>query len=146
MSESLFYELREESSLGEACPTTKYIDGDKSFGELEKGDALYCIDRGGNLSSLSINNGWHKSLGIFRITTSDPYFRNINFGTEDNWKTKHVSKNGSVVFLNGFIIGTNPNSVINEMKRELERQIHYSNERVKVLEKILDKVNALSQE
>lgn len=145
MSESLFYELREESSFG-VCPTTKYLVGDKSFGELEKGDALYCIDRGGKLSSLSVNNRWHKNRGIFRITTSDPYFRNINFGTEDNWRTEHVSKNGSVVFINDFIIGTNPNSVINEMKRELERQIHYSNERVKVLEKILDNVNALLQE
>lgn len=102
----------------EPYPNTDYVEGDKKFGELKKGDILCALseDLDGNyqLEELIITNPWYNAKGHCYISckrNGKRYY--INFGP---WNCANVSVYGpgtSIIYYDDMVIGTNKISIYN---------------------------------
>lgn len=127
----------------ETYPSAKHINGEVSFGELKKGDSLFYLDIYNNLVEMKVIKGWHVSDSRCLISVNDNYFKTICFGSANCWNVSVKSKDSSILFYNGCIIGTNKNSVISERKRVVESDIEYAKKHIEALEMVLETLNTL---
>jgi hypothetical protein len=126
MSSSLFYDCYAPCE-DYNYPETKYVDGDKKFEEIKKDDILYFL-KGNNMLQIKVKIQWHIAKGYCYITLIDHKIKNINFGSCRNANALD-SKFKSVVYYNGYIIGTNKDTVIKmAIKRSNERIINIDKE------------------
>lgn len=135
MSSSLFYDCY---APYETYPKTEYVEGDKKFGEIGIGGILYCLDRHDTLSELEVTNPFHVAKGRCYITIKGRG-KNIDFGTQ-NCVNVLEARNKSIVFYNGYIIGTNKESVIKKQCTLLEKEITEMKMKCKIMQKRLNKI------
>ena len=135
MSSSLFYDCY---APHETYPNTEYVEGDKKFGEIGIGGILYCLDGHDTLSELEVTNPFHVAKGNCYITIKGRG-KNIDFGSH-NCANVLEARNKSIVFYNGYIIGTNKESVIAKRCNILTREIGQARMKCKSLEKRLNKI------
>lgn len=145
MSSSLFDTW---GSSYEPYPNTDYVEGDKNFGELKKGDILYALseDLDGNYQweELIITNPWHDAKGHCYISCKRNGKRyRINFGDCNCANVSVYGPDNSIVYYDDMVIGTNKISIYNAkykiMTEKLERyKVRYEQQLddVKLLEKL----------
>lgn len=123
MSSSLFYDCY---APYESYPSTIHVDGDKSFGELQNNDILYMFIRdceGYRLDELKVIKSWHLSHGNKYISCLRGKKKfNTNFGFTNCWNCGHESKDNSIILYNGYIIGTNKESLYNYKCKKLKEE------------------------
>ena len=123
MSSSLFYDCYVPY---ESYPSTIHVDGDKSFGEIQNNDSLYilvCDCEGYRFDKLKVIKSWHSSHGNKYISClrGNKKF-NINFGSTNCWNCGHESKDNSIILYNGYIIGTNKESLYKYKRKKLQEE------------------------
>ena len=123
MSSSLFYDCY---APYESYPSTIHVDGDKSFGEIQNNDNLYilvCDCKGYRFDELKVIKSWHLSRGNKYISCLRGKKKfNINFGPTNCWNCGHESKDNSIILYNGYIIGTNKESIYNYKRKKLQEE------------------------
>lgn len=123
MSSSLFYDCY---APYESYPSTIHVDGDKSFGELQNNDILYILVydcNGYHFDELKVINNWHIAKGYNYISCLRGKKKfNINFGTTNCWNCSHESKENSIILYEGYIIGTNKESIYNYKCEKLREE------------------------
>lgn len=141
MSSSLFYDCY---APYESYPNTIHIDGDKSFGELLNNDILYILiydHKGYRFDELKVIKSWHSSHGNQYISCLRGKKKfNINFGPANCWNCGHNSKENSIILYNGYIIGTNKESIYNYECKKLQEEFEFAN---KQCNSILDKLKLI---
>lgn len=144
MSSSLFYDCY---APYESYPNTIHVDGDKSFGELQNNDILYMLIydcNGYRFDELKVINSWHLSRGNRYISCLRKKKKfNINFGPANCWNCGYSSKENSIILYDGYIIGTNKESIYNykckKLQEEFElaqKQCNSISNRLKLIESI----------
>ena len=137
MSSSLY-----DSYDYEYYPTTEYSKGDKSFGELEKGDTLYMLEKqadGYKWSELIVTKGWHETNGHCYVSCTKGRKRVIiNFGSVRCANVSVDAKRNSIVWHKEGLIGTNKESMYRTKKevfvQELKRRKARYEEMLKEIE------------
>lgn len=137
MSSSLY-----DSYDYEYYPTTEYSKGDKSFGELEKGDTLYMLEKqtdGYKWSELIVTKGWHETNGHCYVSCTKGRKRFIiNFGSTRCANVSVDAKRNSIVWHSQGLIGTNKETIYLSKKgvfaQELERRKAKYEEMLKEME------------
>ena len=128
MSSSLFYDCY---APYESYPSTIHVDGDKSFGEIQNNDNLYILiydHKGYRFDELKVINSWHSSRGNQYISCLRGKKKfNINFGPANCWNCGHNSKENSIILYNGYIIGTNKESIYNYECKKLQEEFELAN-------------------
>ena len=141
MSSSLFYDCYVPY---ESYPNTIHIDGDKSFGELRNNDILYilvCDCKGYRFDELKVIKSWHSLRGNQYISCLRGKKKfNINFGPANCWNCGHNSKENSIILYNGYIIGTNKESLYKYKRKKLQEEFELAN---KQYNSILDKLKLI---
>lgn len=117
MSSSLFYDGMSY------YPKTIKVKGCKNFGDIKAGDNLYTIVRdssGYSFVEFKVANPWHTEKGEYYISClkGEKEFC-INFGSENCANVVHDSKNSSIVFYNGYTIGTSKEILYNYKNEKL---------------------------
>ncbi len=142
MSSRLFYDCY---APYETYADTSYIEGDKTFGEIQNGDVLYILisdDNGYRFEELKVVYKWHLTHGHFYISCLKGKKKfNIDFGSS-NCGNVINSKDGSIVFFEGYIIGTNKNSLYKYMYRRLTEDLEVIQ---KQFQQTIDKIEQLKQ-
>lgn len=139
MSSSLFYDCY---APYESYPSTVYVNGDKKFGEIKKGDILYSLNYYG-IKELVVTKPWHEAKGYCYISLEKK--KNINFGPSNCANVFSDSKNNSIIYYDNTIIGTNKESVINEQLKNIENEINNEENRLKNLRNEYEKINKLKE-
>ena len=142
MSSSLFYDCY---APYETYAETVKIEGCKNFSEIKIGDILYIIEHDNNgyhFVELKVINPWHEAKGkcyISCLKGKKKFY--INFGTIHCGNVIYGSKYSSIVFYDGYTIGTDKESLYNYkhdvMLKHLENikeQYDYNCARIKSLE------------
>lgn len=124
MSSSLY-----DSYDYEYYPSTEYSEGDKSFGELEKGDTLYMLEKqtdGYKWSKLIVTKGWHESKGHCYLSCKRNGKRFIiNFGSASCANVSVDAKRNSIVWDDEGLIGTNKNSMYLTKKADITTELEH---------------------
>ena len=133
-------------------PETKYIDGDKKFGELVKGDFIYNYCPYTNkLSKFVVRKGLHHREGylVISIKSGNDARKSIyaDFG-KCGCQYVELAKDRSVLFdYNGnAIYGTNPKSLIKEQMSIVRGKIKEQKEILDELEENLSVLEGLQEE
>ena len=141
MSSSLFYDCY---APYESYPSTIHVDGDKSFGEIQNNDSLYilvCDHKGYRFDELKVIKSWHSLHGNKYISCLRGKKKfNINFGLTNCWNCGHESKDNSIILYNGYIIGTNKESLYNYECKKLQEEFELAN---KQCDSILDRLKLI---
>ena len=118
--------------------------GDKSFGELQNNDSLYilvCDCKGYRFDELKVIKSWHSLRGNQYISCLRGKKKfNINFGPANCWNCGHNSKENSIILYNGYIIGTNKESLYKYKRKKLQEEFELAN---KQYNSILDKLKLI---
>ena len=122
MSSSLFYDCYATYDYNNYYSPTKYVDGDKRFVDIKDGDILYFLKRN-NILEIKVSRSWHMARGCYYISLNSNKIKAINFGTCHSGNTLE-SKNKSIVYYDGYIIGTNKDSVINMAINDINDSIN----------------------
>ena len=128
MSASLFYDCYADY---ESYPSTKKIEGDKTFAEVKEDDILYRLvtvkvgdEYKYDFEELKVVKPWHEARGHCYISCKigkKPY--NINFGPAGCWNVREESANTSIVYHNYGKIGTNKKSICDAVIKAVEEEI-----------------------
>lgn len=149
MSSSLFDSWNDYESY----PSTEYVDGIKSFGELKENDVIYCLsfvsaDKGFEFEEMKVTKKWHESKGHCYIgCTIGKKKMNINFGPSNCANVFVDSKRNSILWYDNMLIGTNKNVVwetkmnvlknmYEEVKKEYERKLNLTKLKIELLNNI----------
>ena len=90
---------------------------------------------------LKVINSWHSSRGNKYISCLRGKKKfNINFGPTNCWNCGHESKDNSIILYNGYIIGTNKESLYNYECKNLQEEFELAN---KQCNSILDKLKLI---
>lgn len=145
MSSSLFYDCYEPYV---SYPHTIHVDGDKSFGELQNDDILYILIydcNGYRFDELKVINSWHLSRGNQYISCLRKKKRfNINFGPTNCWNCSHGSKENSIILYDGYVIGTNKESIYNYKCKKLQEEFELAKKQCNSISnslKLLESIN-----
>lgn len=114
----------------EPYPTTSHVEGDKTFGEIEKDDTLYCLTEDNKMVEVKVKAPLHIYKHHWVITYSN---KSINFGTEfcanveaaqDNSIADFRRYDDYLIFGSRFaVVGTSRESVIKFRQRYYEDKI-----------------------
>ena len=142
MSSSLF-----DSGVGDYSyyyAPTKYVDGDKRFEDVDKGDILYFVSRQGDHIEEIISNGKLKrSNGKLTLSTNRSGKRFIvNFGTL-NYTATYDGYENSMVWIPGGYLGTNKQSVISQLIKEQQEELDKLYKQTSSLEFRINQLNNL---
>lgn len=142
MSSSVFYDC---CAPYEYYSRTIKVKGYKNFGDIKAGDTLYMIVRDSNGYSfveLKVTNPWHIEKEKYYISClkgKNGFY--INFGSANCDNVIHDSKNSSIVFYNGYTIGTSKEVIYNyknekllEEFKEIKEQYDMINKDIELLE------------
>ena len=145
MSSSLFDSYTDYESY----PTTEYVEGDKSFGELKSGNIIYGLEYlpskdGYKWNELEVNNEWHEAKGHCYLGYTDGKTKkNINFGPSNCANVFHYAKSHSIIWYKNMIIGTNKKSVyeklfenLNKKFEETKKEYEWAKKRIHLLENV----------
>ena len=125
MSSSLFYDCYATYDYNNYS-RTKYVDGDKRFVDIKEGDILYFLKRNdmfNDILDIKVSRPWHMARGCYYISLNGNKIKAINFGTCHSGNTLE-SKNKSIVYYDGYIIGTVKDSVINMAINDMNDSIN----------------------
>ena len=139
MSSSLFYYGDYES-----YPFTSYIDNDKKFIDLKKGDTIYYCSDYGDLHEIIVNGEMKEKNGhLYLVIKSFNKCKYINFGPTNCANVLWAKNNSIVEYFNG-AIGTNKYSVIqNRLEKSIE-EFNIINNRLKLQSKCIEKIKQLN--
>lgn len=133
-------------------PETKYIDGDKKFGELVKGDFIYNYCPYTNkLSKFVVRKGLHHREGylVISVKSSNDSRKSIyvDFG-ECGCQSVERAKDRSILFdySGNATYGTNPKSLIKEQISIVKAAIKAQKEILDDLEENLSVLGGLQEE
>lgn len=134
----------------ESYPSTIHVDDDKSFGEIQNNDSLYilvCDSEGYRFDELKVIKSWHSSHGNKYISClrGNKKF-NINFGPTNCWNCGHESKDNSIILYNGYIIGTNKESLYNYKRKKLQEEYELAKKQYDSISnklKLIESINIL---
>jgi hypothetical protein len=143
MSSSLFDLCSFEANSYYYAPT-KYVDGDKKFKDVDKGDILYFVSHQGDHIEEIISNGKLKrSNGKLTLSTNRSGKRFIvDFGTLNYTGTYDGYKN-SMVWIPGGYLGTNKQSVISQLIKEQQEELDKLYKQTSSLEFRIEQLNNL---
>lgn len=120
------------SSLFDSCAvdysscyyaTTKYVDGDKKFEDVDKGDILYFVSYQGELEEITAAGKLKKSNGKLMLSTTKGGKRFIvNFGSLNVGNTYDGYRN-SMIWISGGYLGTNKQSIISQLIKEQQEEL-----------------------
>jgi hypothetical protein len=125
MSSSLFYDCYATYDYNNYS-RTKYVDSDKRFVDIKEGDILYFLKRNdmfNDILEIKVSRPWHMARGCYYISLNSNKIKAINFGTCHSGNTLE-SKNKSIAYYDGYIIGTNKDSVINMAINDINDSIN----------------------
>ena len=147
MSSSLFYNCY---APYESYPSTIHVDGDKSFGEIQNNDSLYilvCDNEGYRFDELKVIKSWHSSRGHqYMSCLRGKREFNIYFGPTNYWNCGHESKDNSIILYNGYIIGTNKESLYNYKRKKLQEEYELAKKQYDSIStklKLIESINIL---
>lgn len=133
-------------------PETKYIDGDKKFGELVKGDFIYNYCPYTNkLSKFVVRKGLHHREGylVISVKSGNDARKSIyvDFG-ECGCQSVERAKDRSILFdySGNVTYGTNPKSLIKEQMSVVRGKIKEQQEMLDDLEESLSVLGGLQEE
>jgi hypothetical protein len=132
----------------EPYPSTDYVEGDKSFGELKNGDIIYAlkfisIKDGFSWTELKVEREWHTTKGHCYLGCVDGKKKKIiNFGPSNCANVFSDAKSNSIVWYDDMVIGTNKESVY---QKEYEGWKEYLDGKRKEFEYALKKVALLEK-
>lgn len=122
---------------------TKYFNGDKKFEDIDKGDILYYISYQGELEEITSNGKLKKSNGKLILSTTKRGKRYIvNFGTLNVGNTFESYKNSMIKILDGYL-GTNKESVIEQLIKEQQEELDKLRRKTSSLEFRIEQLNNL---
>ena len=140
------------SSLFDSCvidhssyyyASTKYVDGDKKFKDVDKGDILYFVSYQGELEEITANGKLKKSNGKLMLSTTKGGKRFIvNFGSLNVGNTFDSYEQSMVRILNGYL-GTNKQSVIAQLIKEQQEELDKLYNQTSSLEFRINQLNNL---
>ena len=133
MSSSLFYDCYATYDYNNYYSPTKYVDGDKRFANIKDGDILYFLKRN-DILEIKVSRPWHMARGCYYISLNSNKIKAINFGTCHSGNTLEA-KNKSIVYYDGYIIGTNKDSVINMAINDINDSINNIDKEISNLKK-----------
>ena len=125
MSSSLFYDCYATYEYDKSA-TTDFVEGEKTFGELEEGDIIYSLDKY-QLKKHTVVKPWHGAHGKYYITLDKKV--TICFGYLGNAVGK---KKNSIAVYNYTIFGTNPKCVIDKKINMLSKYIKEKEENIRI--------------
>ena len=127
MSSSLFYDCYATYEYDKSA-TTDFVEGEKTFGELEEGDIIYSLDKY-QLKKHTVVKPWHGAHGKYYITLDKKV--TICFGYLGNAVGK---KKNSIAVYNYTIFGTNPKCVIDKKINMLSDNISENEKTIRIAE------------
>ena len=137
MSTSLF----DLGGTYEAYPATSYMNGDKTFGELDKGDFIY-LRVGQTFKEIEVRGKLKKSKGRLLLPISGLYKeRNIDFGPVNCHNVIVDAPQNSMVSHYFGLIGTNKKSILTTL---LNYAFMEHKDMVEKLEQIKTKIDNLT--
>lgn len=141
------------SSLFDSCvvdyssfyyATTKYVDGDKEFKDVDKDDILYYVSYQGELEEIISNGKLKKSNGklILSTTKGGKQFI-VNFGSLNVGNT-FDSYGNSMIRISGGYLGTNKQSVISQLIKEQQEELDKLYKKTRSYEFNIEQLNNLN--
>lgn len=125
----------------ESYPATSYMNGDKTFGELDKGDFLY-LRIGKTFKEIEVRGKLKKYKGHLLLPISGLYKeRNIDFGPVNCHNVIVDAPNNSMVSHYFGLIGTNKKSILTTL---LNYAIMEQKNMTEQLEQIKTKIDNLT--
>lgn len=124
-------------------PSTKYSEGDKKFEEVDKDDILYHISQCGEIEEIISNGQLKRSNGklILSIIRKGKRFI-VNFGSLNVANVLESYKRSMIWFENGYL-GTNRQSIIEQLIKEEQEKIEKVNVTLSSLKNHVTKLNEL---
>jgi hypothetical protein len=125
----------------ESYPATSYMNGDKTFGELDKGDFIY-LRVGKTFKEIEVRGKLKKYKGHLLLPISGLYKeRNIDFGPVNCHNVIVDAPNNSMVSHYFGLIGTNKKSILTTL---LNYAIMEHKDMTEKLEQIKTKIDNLT--
>lgn len=141
MSSSLFDSCAGDSSYYYAI--TKYFDGDKKFEDVHEGDILYFVSYRGELEEIKANGKLKQSKGKLTLSTTKRGKRFIvDFGSLNVGNTFDSYRNSMIKMLDGYL-GTNKQSVIEQLIKEQQEELDKLYKQTSSLEFRIEQLNNL---
>ena len=149
MSSSLF----DSYDYYESYPSTEYVEGLKTFGELKENDIIYglsfvSLDKGFEFEEMKVTKEWYESRGRCYIgCIIGKKKMNINFDPSNCANVFVDAKRNSIVWYDNMIIGTDKNvvwetkmnalkNIFEQVKKEYEENLNWLELKIELLNKI----------
>ena len=124
-------------------PTTSYMDGDKTFGELDKGDFLY-LRVGKTFKEIEVRGKLKKYKGRLLLPISGLYKeRNIDFGSVSCHNVLVDAPKNSMVNHYFGLIGTNKKSILTTLLKNANIQYKNVVENLEYLKTHIDNLTSM---
>ena len=127
----------------ESYPTTSYMNGDKTFGELDKGDFIYL--RNGNVfKTIEVRGKLKKHKGRLLLPISGLYKeRNIDFGSVSCHNVLIDAPKNSMVSHYFGLIGTNKKSILTTLLNNANMEYKNMVENLEYLKTHIDNLSSM---
>ena len=127
----------------EYYPTTSYMNGDKTFGELDKGDFLY-LRVGKTFKEIEVRGKLKKYKGRLLLPISGLYKeRNIDFGSVSCHNVLINAPKNSMVSHYFGLIGTNKKSILTTLLKNANIQYKNVLENLEYLKTHIDNLTSM---
>ena len=127
----------------EYYPTTSYMNGDKTFGELDKGDFLY-LRVGKTFKEIEVRGKLKKYKGRLLLPISGLYKeRNIDFGSVSCHNVLINAPKNSMVSHYFGLIGTNKKSILTTLLNNANMEYKNIVENLEYLKTHIDNLSSM---
>lgn len=127
----------------EYYPTTSYMNGDKTFGELDKGDFIY-LRNGKTFKEIEVRGKLKKYKGRLLLPISGLYKeRNIDFGSVSCHKVLIDAPKSSMVSHYFGLIGTNKKSILTTLLNNANMEYKNMVENLEYLKTHIDNLSSM---
>lgn len=127
----------------ESYPTTSYMNGDKTFGELDKGDFIY-LRNGKTFKEIEVRGKLKKYKGRLLLPISGLYKeRNIDFGSVSCHNVLIDAPKNSMVSHYFGLIGTNKKSILTTLLNNANMEYKNMVENLEYLKTHIDNLSSM---
>jgi hypothetical protein len=127
----------------EYYPTTSYMNGDKTFGELDKGDFIY-LRNGKTFKEIEVRGKLKKYKGRLLLPISGLYKeRNIDFGSVSCHNVLIDAPKNSMVSHYFGLIGTNKKSILTTLLNNANMEYKNMVENLEYLKTHIDNLSSM---
>ena len=127
----------------EVYPSTSYMNGDKTFGELDKGDFIY-LRVGQTFKEIEVRGKLKKYKGRLLLPISGLYNeRNINFGSVLCHNVIVDAPKNSMVGHHFGLIGTNKTSILTTLLNNAFTELNNVSEQLEQIKTKIDNLTSM---